>query len=378
MIDPLRYSDLVGAIYDCALDPAHWAETLGRLCAVVDAATGIFSHVSRGPRSIPLVATGMSDDDLRGITDYDADVFALWGGPAAFTRPIDRPWVASRLASPEFFAANRYVREWAAPRDLVDCAAVVVSRSPELMGVIAMGRHRRFGLMDDRSIAALEMLTPHLQRAARITGLLDANGDALRNFEAVIGAILAPAFIVRQDLSIVFKNAAADALAARGDVLRAVHGRITAREPGLERALRRLLARISADETAVSGYELGLPVRTAAGQVCTLNLLPLAGGRARVAGEAVAAIFVSANALDHVPALDLLGPLFALTAAEQRVFELIVAGRKPREVAAQLGVALSTVRTHLLRIFEKTGVNRQAALIRLAHALAAPTAPARG
>ncbi|WP_421851226.1 helix-turn-helix domain-containing protein [Novosphingobium sp.] len=66
---------------------------------------------------------------------------------------------------------------------------------------------------------------------------------------------------------------------------------------------------------------------------------------------------------------------FELTPAEIRVFEQISAGRTTKEAALALGVAQSTVRTHLLRLFEKTGVNRQADLIRMAHSLASPTVP---
>ena len=63
--------------------------------------------------------------------------------------------------------------------------------------------------------------------------------------------------------------------------------------------------------------------------------------------------------------------LYDLTPAEVRVFESVVAGATPAEIAARLGLAPSTVKTHLLRVFDKTGCRRQADLVRLASSLTA-------
>jgi DNA-binding CsgD family transcriptional regulator len=56
---------------------------------------------------------------------------------------------------------------------------------------------------------------------------------------------------------------------------------------------------------------------------------------------------------------------FGLTAGEARV-ALEMTSAEGRAAAAQrLGVSVATLKTHLVRIFEKTGVSRQAELVRL-------------
>ena len=79
-----------------------------------------------------------------------------------------------------------------------------------------------------------------------------------------------------------------------------------------------------------------------------------------------AAVFVS-NAADppRLPA-DAMALLYDLTPAEARVFEFIVEGNTPAAISQQLGVTLPTVRTHLGRVFEKTGCTRQADLVVMA------------
>jgi len=56
---------------------------------------------------------------------------------------------------------------------------------------------------------------------------------------------------------------------------------------------------------------------------------------------------------------------FGLTSAEADVALEIVKGNGCTAAAARLGIGNATVRTHLLRIFEKTGVHRQAELVHL-------------
>jgi DNA-binding CsgD family transcriptional regulator len=56
--------------------------------------------------------------------------------------------------------------------------------------------------------------------------------------------------------------------------------------------------------------------------------------------------------------------LFALSNAEARLAAVPIKGCSLREASEELSVSLSTVRTHLKKLFEKTGTNRQATLLR--------------
>jgi DNA-binding CsgD family transcriptional regulator len=64
--------------------------------------------------------------------------------------------------------------------------------------------------------------------------------------------------------------------------------------------------------------------------------------------------------------------LFGLTMAERRLLKLLFDGMSLASAALSLGVARTTARTHLQRIFDKTGSRRQSDLVRLV-ALGAPT-----
>lgn len=67
------------------------------------------------------------------------------------------------------------------------------------------------------------------------------------------------------------------------------------------------------------------------------------------------------------------GPV--LTAAEQRVADLVAAGRTNAEVAAGLFMGLRTVEAHLSRVYRKLGVRSRTELCRMLTSTGPPRAP---
>jgi len=81
--------------------------------------------------------------------------------------------------------------------------------------------------------------------------------------------------------------------------------------------------------------------------------------------SAASAMFIQEiGALKPLPG-EVLVKLYGLTAAETRLLGLLAQGRSLEATAAALGIAITTARTHLQRLFDKTGTSRQAELVRL-------------
>jgi DNA-binding CsgD family transcriptional regulator len=112
----------------------------------------------------------------------------------------------------------------------------------------------------------------------------------------------------------------------------------------------------------------GILARADDGSPSIIHVLPLNHGdlRAGLWPHAVAAVFVSPGINAPLPTPEqALAALFDLSPAEARVFSHIAAGRTRAATAEALGIGLATLKTHLHRIFAKTGTNRQAELVRL-------------
>ena len=60
---------------------------------------------------------------------------------------------------------------------------------------------------------------------------------------------------------------------------------------------------------------------------------------------------------------------FHFTGTQVRLAEMLCEGMRPTHAAEKLGVKISTVRTHVGQMYEKTGTNSQAQLVALLHAV---------
>jgi DNA-binding CsgD family transcriptional regulator len=85
-------------------------------------------------------------------------------------------------------------------------------------------------------------------------------------------------------------------------------------------------------------------------------------------------VFVTPAQVDTLPPVEALVALYELTPTEARVLVEIAAGKNRAAAAEALGIADSTVKTHLARVFEKTGTSEQGELAKLVAGLTPPVA----
>ncbi|PSL37870.1 LuxR family two component transcriptional regulator [Labedella gwakjiensis] len=89
----------------------------------------------------------------------------------------------------------------------------------------------------------------------------------------------------------------------------------------------------------------------------------IAAVRAAAAGESALAPVIASRLLDRMRA-----PQVSLSAREIQVLELVAAGRSNTEVAAELFVSDTTVKSHLAHVFSKLGVTSRTAAVSAARA----------
>ena len=120
---------------------------------------------------------------------------------------------------------------------------------------------------------------------------------------------------------------------------------------------------------------VALPLAGSDGEHYVAHVLLLTAGARRRTGigyRAVAAVFVQKASLDMPSPQDAIAKFYKLTPTEQRVlFAIVEIGGVP-EVAEAMGISASTVKTHLRRLFAKTGTDRQADLVKLVAGYANP------
>jgi DNA-binding CsgD family transcriptional regulator/PAS domain-containing protein len=219
-------------------------------------------------------------------------------------------------------------------------------------------------------VGARRRLGPHFRRAVTVSNLFDLKAVEAQTFGAALDALAFAVILVDEQLGIVHANAAADTMLSESDPIHSVSGTLTLLAGPANDALRGAVERAAREELALGKRGIGIPARRRNGDPCIVRVQPLRRGEmyGGLGQRAAAAIFVAPATAPHPP-MEALSPLYNLTPAEARVFELICFGRKQREIAETLGIAKSTVKTHLLHVFEKTGCRRQVDLVKLAAGL---------
>lgn len=183
--------------------------------------------------------------------------------------------------------------------------------------------------------------------------------------------------VVDAGARIVHLNAAAGVMLSFGEPIVSHHGqlRATCRIAAAALIVATRQATWGGGRPITPNTSVPLPYRDGHAAVAHVRPLRLEMGCSGQKSGAAAAVFITETTEQAPPPLEALMSLFDLTRSEARVLEQIVSGRNRRETAAALGVALSTVKTHLERIYSKTGTPDQLGLCRLVAALSLPARP---
>src|SRR5690606_35020423 len=104
-----------------------------------------------------------------------------------------------------------------------------------------------------------------------------------------------------------------------------------------------------------------------------LYLLPIEVGSGTSAPQSVAS-FAEPGGLERAP-FEIVSSLFGRTPTEAKGPASIDGGETVKQAAERLAIGEATVRTHLLRIFDNTGVHRQPELVALVASFAVPVRP---
>jgi DNA-binding CsgD family transcriptional regulator len=369
-------SRLVGLVYDCALDPSRWEPTLTEIRQALGFCNGMFTVWTAPAGQVLLnITSGIADDYAARLSGHGADIVAQWGGAeriAGFA--VGEPKVLSWERRRSEWADCLYYREWIEPQGIIDLMAIAVTRDSNTTCSVGFARHGRDGAIGVREVRLARLLAPHIQRAVAISRLLDLKSLAAASFAATLDAVSAAIVLVGDDLGIVAANRAARTMMANRDCLVDARGTLSlatrAETVALKFAARR--ARPQQGETAQAAT--GVAARRADASPAVLHVVPLRYGDLRpgLAPGATMAIIAAPATGTMTVSREAVAALFGLTPTEARVFASIAEGRTLGETAQRLGIGAATAKTHLLRLFGKTGTRRQAELVRLAASLAMP------
>ncbi len=371
-----EFSALIGRLYDCALEPELWPVMMDELCRLVDGLnSSLFVLDLETQRARFGLWQGMDPaerEKLQNMHSSDAGFQPLRDLANPAIDP-DEPFVFNRIVSKELKERSEIRKDWIERFGIVDSIGTLVMREPNRLGIWTAARHKSVGEFTDREVDIMREVAPHLRRAVTISDILDARRIEGRALLETLDTLSAAVAIVGEKGKVLVANKAAERQLRSDGTLTSKNGQLAARSAASSNAFSDALAQALRGDDAIGKAGIGVPLVNARAEVASAFMLPLdmSDVRTRLVPQAMAAVFVT-GIRESFDGLDELRVLHQLTPAEVRVVEQLVKGLSVAEVARELGNAEATVRTHLARIFSKTGTSRQGELIALAARLVSP------
>ncbi|HEV2557483.1 MAG TPA: LuxR C-terminal-related transcriptional regulator [Microvirga sp.] len=359
------FSDLIGRIYDCALDTNLWPEVLAEISASLRGSMADIGVMDPVEGTTKLAASYNVPADLAEKVRAHAHINPL--APLGLTAPLGKPMCTSRDLDLEAFHNSSFWKACFDGLDYYDHIAVPLIRQASSFGYMGVTGSRERGAFDAEDVELARLIAPHVRRSVEISGVLGNERVEAAALGSALHALSAAAIILGPDASIRFRNGQAAAEFERGTILRERAGRLLGVTPEATRLTAQL--RDHAGERHRRGRDSRLTDQ--AGRVLHATWVTLHRGREHKGGASVLLLLREPEA-DLTTPLSATAAQFTLTAAETQVLAQVLNGHTLADVATILGVARSTVKSHVDAIYRKTGTRRQAELVRLVLGFASP------
>ena len=356
-------ADFLDLVYEAAVEPELWTRVLERFAEMVggseanliaqDETTceGNALSVMSDPAAMPLYLTQfIKCNPFLKTTDLPL-------GLRVITDEHKLP--KQELVKTEFY--NDFMRTF-------DCHSFLITRlalQNTHTTVVTIVRPARREPFDNPEIETAKRLHPHLIRGYRLAVRLTGMRQLQDSREALLDGSLLGVFVLDVKGVVRHVNRAGTALLASNHGLAILGGILRASSPDRLCRLHAMIATAGERDTVRrSGGAMSLP--RPGGQPLSVSVVPLRGGPALFFDSSPSVLVcVSDPEADVAIPERKLRDLLGLSPAEARVAAQLLEGHEPRKIAERLGLSFYTVRGHLVRIFDKTGVSRQAELIRL-------------
>jgi DNA-binding CsgD family transcriptional regulator/PAS domain-containing protein len=373
-----NYDLLVDLLYEGALDAQPWQKALPALRQSFDAQ--VVSLVLRPPSDVdggvilncvrPAPGQEPDEDALADPGDWEARAYReqFFALDPFVNLPQDKIVALEDILSDKDLMASDYYQHYLQPTGLFRILGVDTLEPGGMLARLRVSRRKTEPRFSKAERELLARITPHLRRAIQVYASLNRATSERDVYAGAVDQLSVATLILDEEGRLLNHNALAGAILDEADglLLKDQHLHLEGRD--LNKSLQEALSDvIRAQQDGATAVVRALRVRRS-GERADLGLVirpvpPSDRGR----GQAIpsVAIFVSDPDLRESASQQILGELFGLTPAEANLAILLARGLSLTEASATQHISLHTSRAQLKSVFAKTGVSRQAELVRL-------------
>ena len=372
------YDQLVQLIYRGALQEQPWQSALPALRQALDAQVaslvlrppseddrGVILNCVRPDAQQPGEEVHLADPDDWEVTAYREQFFAL---DPFINLPLDKVIALEDVLSDDELRSSDYYLHYLQPIDLFRILGVDTAEPGGMLARLRFSRRESEPRFQQRERQLLEHIAPHLRQAIEIYARLNRMTSERDLYAGAVDQLSVATIILDQQGQLLNTNGLARALLQERDGLSQRDQRLHLEGRELNRALHQALEAIvrarQGSETSVV-KALRIP-RSSGRSDLGLVIRPVPTSEwSEGPSSPCAAVFISDPDLRDSASQQGLAELFGLTPAEANLALLLARGLSLAEASETQNISQHTARAQLKSIFAKTGVSRQAELVRL-------------
>ena len=371
-----EYDQLLGLIYQGPLEQQPWLGALPLLRELFDAQ--VASLVLRPPsqqdpglilNSVRPDADdhdqGLADPDDWELTAYREEFFSL---DPFVNLPRDQVIALEDIMPDSELEQSDYYQQYLEPIGLFQILGVDTSEPGGMVARLRFSRRRSEARFSDEERELLTRITPHLNRAIQIYATLNRTTTERDVYAGAVSQLAVATIILDEQARVLKANPVAQALLDEQDGLSVRDQKLRIEGRDRDRSLQEALqSTIRAQQQGEASVVRALRVpRSGAHTDLGLVVRPVPASEwSQGQSSPCVAVFIS-DPDSHEPASqNTLSELFELTPAESNLAVLLARGLSLAEVSEVQNISQHTARAQLKSIFAKTGVSRQAELVRL-------------
>jgi DNA-binding CsgD family transcriptional regulator len=358
---------LIELIYSAVDDASLWPVILDRVAETIQGRESLLFTSFPDPATANVSCLARMDPvALAPYLEYYASVNVL-AERADGMFPDGTARYSHRTIANAEFEKTEFCNDYFEPHNMYYSMGVKIPMGNLAPAYATFMRPKRKGAFEDREGTVLETLMPHLQRALKLHlqfSQLRLNAEGL---ESGLDAFGHAVFGLNCEGRVVLSNRQAEDIAAGGDGIRLVNGRLIATYPEENDRLqdRILEAVASGSPGGLSSGGFLLLNRRSGQPPLRVTVSPFQSHSLDIYGHLVVLVFVGDPETAPLPRSVILRGLYGLTATEARIADLLASGNEVSEVAVKSNITLETARFHVKRVLTKTGTRRQTELMRL-------------
>ncbi len=360
MVTVEDFSRLVSGIYAAAVAPQHWEAAIREVHRTVGGVGGALATAEGAVWSIenttlPYAAMKSYAEHYRHL---DHVLATVQRGPVGVVR------TGTELIQPNRW--SEFYNGWMRPNGLYDGLFVRLTGGARPTIFIVASSDDSAPFDTPERVKVLSGLAPHLQQAVCTQGKLSALTQLNADLAGALDAVRHGMILVGLDGVVINPNTAAERILRAEDGLRMRSGHLGATSTHMDRKLRGAIHfALLDDESDVCRGQSFTCDRPSGRRPYVVHVLPLRRSlNDEIPSDATALVLIVDPENEPEPTAAQLQRVYGLTNAEAKVTLAVVRGDDLHQISDQLSVSITTVRTHLQHIFDKTDTHRQAELVR--------------